>query len=280
MRWNGNMYSLHTFGTKKIVSSNFVDQCSSPVAALLFNSNYKWFVYENSAIVFFKYNNTLISVGGILSSLKNKTVILDKFLEFCKKNDLSYIFIHFDSTDAAIFNSRGLLVNQIGSSYIIDCADYSMAGKPFQQLRNKINKAKKKNVAITKIQTDEELQNIMSQIDFINSCWIKNKGDKPLKNVVGNVNDIKLVGGLSNIYVAIDSNDKIIAYVVYSRNFGKYDGWFYNLSRNLDDIPNGTMQAINSFAMKDLAPFKYLSFGYTPLTDINSNTKFRKSRAC
>ena len=270
------MYSIHKFGYETIIERDFLQYCGSPVSALLFNPSYQWFVYEKYAIAYFSYKNTLISIGGLLADTANKPKILKYFLDFCNENKLNYMFLHFASEDIDFLNKEGVLVNQLGASFVIDYKKYSMQGKRFQQIRNKINKAKSKDIQVSEIKNQASYLKVKNQLRIINNEWLNNKDAKLLKNIVIDFESIELGCDLHKIFVATHE-EKIIAYIIYSKNFGTYDGWFHNLSRNTQDSPNGVMQLINKTAMETFGDFAYLSFGFTPLVDVTSKIKIKRS---
>ena len=270
------MYSIHRFDYNTIIERGFLQYCKSPVSSLLFNENYYWFVFGTSALAYFKHKNTLISVGGLLAKEIDKRILLKNFIKFCREEKYEYVFLHFPLEDGILLNKEDMLVNQLGSSFVINNKDYKMEGKRFQQIRNKINKTKKKNVTVSMIETQSEFLKVKNQLNNINSEWIISKKSKLLKNLVTDFDLIDLDTGLHKLFVANIEKD-IVAYIIYSRNFGFYNGWFHNLSRNSMDAPNGVMQLINKTAMEVLDDFNYLSFGFTPLVDINNKISTKKS---
>lgn len=199
---------------------------------------------------------------------QDKQVLFIKYLDWCKQNNYKPLFLHFPDSDIELFNEFGFKVNQIGACYGIDMNQYSMAGKKFQQLRYKINKAKSKNIIVEEIHSQKEFHETKPKLIEINDSWLKKKKAKPIHIMVTDFDSIRLDVSSNRLFVA-RFDGEIISYILYSKTFGDDSGWFHNLSRHKKGAPDGSMQLITKTFMEDMAgKTAYLHFGFTPLVEM------------
>ncbi|WP_353171059.1 DUF2156 domain-containing protein [Acinetobacter rudis] len=270
------MFSIKSLNTDEILETRLLHLCRSSISPLLFENNFKWFISKKSAIVFFQYKNTLVSVGGILADLEDKLETLKAFLSYCRGNNYAYIFLHFPHEDIRFLEKSSLVINQLGASFTVDYKNYSMEGRRFQQLRHKINKAIKSGVIIEKIKSQQDFDIIKPNLEIINNYWIKKKKTKYLRHLITNFSTVNIDTNLHKLYIA-KKDDKILAYIIYSKSFGKYTGWFHNITRKDPSSQDGVMQQINQYAMHDLEELDYLNFGFTPLVELQNKLNFNSS---
>lgn len=272
----------NTFSTLLTNNAQDVSQClalkialehsSNSLSCLLLNKDVNWFTDAHGAIGFFKYKNMNMCIGGILSSEENKHHLLANFLDFNKREKSFPIFLHFSDTDIHLLKKYDFNINQLGASYSLSLERYNIDGKNFQQLRNKINKAQKKGIIVKEIVSQVAFDALKPQLEFINTSWLKNKGGNALSKLVIDFNSIELISGEHRLFIA-SLDDNVLAYIVYTRTYGKTSGWFHNLSRKVADAPNGIMQLVNQTAInqfKEENNGTFLHFGFTPLVEFEN----------
>lgn len=276
-------YQFSTQGASDVLSHSgllsSLDFSDNPLSCLLFNPKTAWFVYGGVAIGYFVYNHYYICIGGLLGPKDNHDAALDRFIQHCAGQRLIPIFIHLSDTDCHRLRKKGYSINFVGQSYSIDLRYFSCAGKRYQQLRNKINRAQSAAVNVEKIDSQESYAKIVPDLDIINTAWIKFKKIKELHGLITDFSSVEMRSGAHIIYIA-RHNDRVVAYIVYTRTCGKYPGWYHDLSRRLPQAPDGTMQlinqqAINNFKNSDKA--NYLHLGFTPLVEPDSSEIFYDS---
>jgi lysylphosphatidylglycerol synthetase-like protein (DUF2156 family) len=221
-----------------------------------------------------------ICLGGVLAPDHRRAAVLDDYLRKAADRGATPIFVHFTEEDAALLNERGFLVNQLGASYSLRLSDYDMAGKRFQQLRNKMNRAERAGIQVRALGTAQEFQAVKPALDRITSQWLAAKKAKPLKGLVTDFSALSIPSPDHRVYVAGTGSD-VIAYVVYTRTWGEAGGWFHDLSRKLPDTQDGVMQLINQKALQQFMQegAAYLHFGFTPLVEMQPEKAFTGSPA-
>lgn len=244
------------------------------LSVLLLNPGVKLFSLAgtNSSIGFSQHKKCIISLGGLMGDEQHRERLIIEFLEWCKDKKYKPMFLHFQRSDAVLFNRHGCKTNQVGACYSIDLNKYSMAGKKFQQLRYKMNKAEKRGVQVREILDNNEFETLKPILLDINQSWQAKKKAKPIRIMVTNFDSISLSEGDHRLFIATYEED-VISYILYSRTYGNDSGWFHNLSRYRKDAPDGSMQLINKFFLQSFdneEDKKYLHFGFTPLVDMGN----------
>ncbi|NHB88922.1 DUF2156 domain-containing protein [Photorhabdus tasmaniensis] len=250
-----------------------------PLSSLLFNSETLWFTNQKGAIGFFQDKNLHMCVGGILAPDEERAALLQLFLNFTREKRAFPVFLHGDESDFVLLKNNGFSVNQLGASYSLSLNGYSMTGKRFQQLRNKISKSRRAGISVREISSQEEYYRLKPQLEQINQLWLKEKHAKALKKLVIDFNTVEVNSGEHRVYIAT-RGEQIQAYIVYSYTWGETSGWFHSLSRKKPDIPDGTMQFINETAINDFleeGTVSYLHLGFTPLVEFGEEKNFNDS---
>ncbi len=218
----------------------------------------------------------LFTIGGVIcqqgASEQFKTEVLNEFQSFAKQKRRRVIALHFSEDEQAFYKQQNYAINQLGSCYSIDLKNYTMAGRKMSQLRNKISKAQRKGVEVVELKSDAELEQYRERLNDIDRQWLNKKAAKALNFMVTDRQVLSLNDDQHRLYIAL-LDEQVIAYVLYSRSYGKSTGWFHNLSRHAKDAPMGTMQMINGFAITQFQEDDagYLHFGFTPMADLQQD---------
>ncbi len=244
-------------------------QARHHLSILLDNPGTEFFTLQGKGCVgYSRYKNTVVCLGGLMAAPPHRHDLLQEFLRWCAAERLQPLFLHFPETDIPLLNTAGCKVNQVGACYSINLQDYTMAGKRFQQLRYKINKAKKRGIHVEEISSQSDFLNIKPTLKAINQSWQKGKKAKPIRIMVTDFDSINLSANKHRLMVAYHNNE-LISYILYSRIIGPEPGWFHNLSRHKMGSIDGSMQIINKTFLDSLEPSEqYLHFGFTPLVEM------------
>ncbi|MFC7310216.1 bifunctional lysylphosphatidylglycerol flippase/synthetase MprF [Streptomyces monticola] len=207
-----------------------------------------------------------IQFGGPFADTADRRELESRFLEAAHRSGCKVIAAQLQRDDAELFADLGLTVNQVGASYAVELTDFTLRGKRFVRLRNKISRALRAGLEIEEVDPGDHAE----EIGAINDRWLLEKGKhtKELAFLVGEI------GGqwqpMRKLYAGkIDG--RVIAYVSYVPVYGTRPGWLHDLSRRLPDCPPGVMEAINSKVIEELraAGTSWLHFGFTPFTGLD-----------
>ena len=178
------------------------------------------------------------------------------------------IGVQLQRDDAELLAEFGCTVNQIGASYAVDLTDFSLRGKRFVRLRNKISRATRAGLVISHVDATE----CAEEIEHINRQWLRQKGrhTKELRFLIGEVGGSWQ--GLRRLFLGrIDGQP--VGYVSYAPAYGSRPGWLHDLSRRMPDCPPGVMEAINAHAIDHFRAdeARWLHFGFTPFTSVDDH---------
>ncbi|MDX3454690.1 DUF2156 domain-containing protein [Streptomyces sp. ME02-8801-2C] len=243
----------------------------NPSAFLALNSGNEFFLDErhDGVCAFRPAGRHLLQLGGPFASDGDRAGLLDAFLERASAGRRRVIAVQLQAVDAQLYASRGFTVNQIGASYAVDLARFTLRGSPFVRLRNKISRARRAGVEVAEV--DPTCASAASgELDLIDREWLRGKGKhtKELRFLVGER------GGPEQKHQRVFTGSldgRIVGYISYSPAFGSRPGWLHDLSRRRTDAPPGTMELINSTAIERMRAEgdQWLHFGFTPFVGLD-----------
>ncbi|WP_406398621.1 DUF2156 domain-containing protein [Streptomyces sp. NBC_00879] len=261
--------ALQPEGHASLVSA-LEQYADNPSAFLALNRDNEYFTCPGieGFICYRPHGRRWIQFGGPFTDTPSRAELQSQFLEHAHRSGRRIVGVQLQRADAELCAELGLTVNQVGASYAVDLQDFSLRGKRFVRLRNKISRAMRAGLEISEVDADK----CADDIETIDARWLREKGKhtKELTFLIGEI------GGewqsLRKLFVGkIDGT--AIAYVSYAPVYGSRPGWLHDLSRRLPDCPPGVMEAINSHAidhMRELgAP--WLHFGFTPFTSLDDS---------
>ncbi|WP_316525461.1 bifunctional lysylphosphatidylglycerol flippase/synthetase MprF [Kitasatospora brasiliensis] len=242
----------------------------NPSAFLALNSGNEYFTSAgiDGYICYRPQGRRWIQFGGPFTDSGSRRELESRFLAHAHSKKRKVIGVQLQREDAELLAGLGLVVNQVGASYAVELEDFSLRGKRFVKLRNKISRAVREGLEITEVDATQ----FTEEIGNIDSLWLRQKGKhtKELTFLIGEI------GGpwqaQRKLFVGrIDGNP--IGYISFAPVYGTRPGWLHDLSRRLPDCPPGVMEAINSHAIEHFRSLKapWLHFGFTPFTSLDDS---------
>jgi lysylphosphatidylglycerol synthetase-like protein (DUF2156 family) len=240
----------------------------NPSAFLAVNGGNSFFSVPGRAgiIAYRTAGRYLVQFGGPFAPADLSPALLDAFLRYAAEQDRTVVAIQLQPADTALYAEHGFTVNQVGASYAVDLAAFTLRGTRFMQLRNKISRAFRAGLTVVEADADRWYGD-MAALDEV---WLHSKGDhaRQLEFLVGQY------GGPMQphrrLFVGL-VDGKLAGYISYCPVFGTRSGWMHDLSRRRpDDIP-GVMEAINKTAIDTFTAegVPWLHFGFTPFTSLD-----------
>lgn len=242
----------------------------NPSAFLALNSGNEYFTSPDidGFVCYRPQGRRWIQFGGPFTDTGSRRELESRFIAYAHANGRRIVGVQLQRSDAELFAELDLTVNQIGASYAVDLAGFSLRGKRFVRLRNKISRAMREGLEISEVDATQ----LADDIEHIDARWLRQKGRhaKELAFLIGEI------GGpwqsLRKLFVGrIDG--KPIGYISYAPVYGSRPGWLHDLSRRLPDCPPGVMEAINSHAIDHIRALgaPWLHFGFTPFTSLDDS---------
>ncbi|MFF5569115.1 DUF2156 domain-containing protein [Streptomyces sp. NPDC012623] len=219
----------------------------------------------DGVIVYRRTGRHAVQFGGPFAAPDAYDPLLESFRRYVKEEELSLVGVQLQRADAERYARHGFTVNQIGASWAVTLADFTLRGTRFMQLRNKISRAHRNGLEIKEVVAEDWLREVAT----IDEAWLGGKdGAGQLEFLVGQVGGA--VQPLRRLFAGtIDGAP--VAYISYSPVYGERAGWMHDLSRRIPSGSPGLMEAINAHAIEVFRSegVKWLHFGFTPFTGLD-----------
>ncbi|MCK9878544.1 DUF2156 domain-containing protein [Frankia sp. Ag45/Mut15] len=220
----------------------------------------------DGVIVYRRTGRHLVQFGGPFASSDAYDELLERFIAYVRAESLHLVGVQLQSYDADAYRRHNLTVNQIGASWAVDLADFSLRGTRFMQLRNKISRAFRNGLKVQ----EADAGRCEDSLRRIDGAWLSSKGEhaRPLEFLVGEI------GGPAQrhrrLFLGTIDGDAV-GYVSYSPVYGRRAGWMHDLSRRVPGGSPGLMEAINATAIDTFRAegVQWLHFGFTPFTGLD-----------
>ena len=206
----------------------------------------------------------LAMFGGVHAPPEERGALLDAFLAQAEFRRREVIVVQMRASQIALFEQRGFVINQFGTSYGIDLRRFNLRGTAKMQLRNKINRARKLGLRIAEVGCEyPRNEQTFARLRAISAEWMRRKG-KELDFMVGELGDPDQTA--RRIFTVVTDASDVIGFITYVPSFGEKPGYLHDLTRRIVSSPPGAMELCNQFAIERMAAegVPYLHFGFTP----------------
>lgn len=207
-----------------------------------------------------------IQFSGPIVAPADATELLSAFMSAADSAGATVTAVQLQPADTARYAELGFTINQLGSSYALQLADFTLRGKRFLSLRNKVSRAHRSGLEISEVDADAHSY----EIEAVDRSWLRSKGwhVKQLEFMVGET------GGPAQqrrrLFLGSCDN-RPQCYLSYSPVYGSRPGWLYDLSRRRSDAPPGVLEAVNmhAIALFQQEGADWLHFGFTPFAGLD-----------
>ena len=212
----------------------------------------------------------LVQVGGAHAPEDSRATLIERFRVFAHENRCRVLAVQLQQRDARDHAASGYTANQLGASYALPVAEFTLRGKPFVSLRNKISRAQRAGVQVEFTTASELSSADTAAIEALDAQWLRAKGRfaRPLHTLVGELGGP--AASLRRLVVARQDGE-LLGYVSLSPVFGSRPGWLHDLSRRRDDAPPGVMELVVSQCLQRCLDegTPWWHFGFTPFTSLD-----------
>ncbi|WP_432042091.1 bifunctional lysylphosphatidylglycerol flippase/synthetase MprF [Streptomyces cadmiisoli] len=236
----------------------------NPSSFLALNSGNEYFHDDRVAgtCAYRRSGRYTLQFGGPFCAPQHRERLLESFVAHTGRR---LVAVQLQRNDAELYLRSGFTVNQIGASYAVDLSRFTLRGKRFVRLRNKISRARREGLEVAELAHDDDC----GELDRLDRHWLRDKGrhGKELRFLVG-----QRGGPLQRhrrLFVGRIAGTAV-GYINYAPVYGSRPGWLHDLSRRLPDAPPGVMEALNSSAIERFTAegAAWLHFGFTPFTGL------------
>ncbi|MFF8908798.1 bifunctional lysylphosphatidylglycerol flippase/synthetase MprF [Streptomyces olivaceoviridis] len=244
----------------------------NPSAFLALNSGNSYFSPPglDGVIAYRTSGPFLVQFAGPFTPADRAPELLRSFVEFAAEQGRGVVSVQVQQNEVGLYAEEGFTVNQVGASYAVDLARFTLRGTRFMQLRNKIARAARAGLTVV----EGTLQEWADGVAAVDRAWLGSKGEHAheLEFLVGQM------GGPAQdhrrLFVGIIEGE-VVGYISYSPAYGSRPGWLHDLSRRMPgDVP-GIMESINQTAISTFTAegAEWLHFGFTPFTSLVPETE-------
>lgn len=212
----------------------------------------------------------VVQLGGVFAAAHDAGRLLDAFLAAARRQGRRAVAVQALGGDVSTFTEHGYRMTQLGSNYAVAVDGFTLAGKRFVSLRNKLSRARRAGVSVAECGVDvPSSARLDAQLRDLDRQWLRAKGrhTKELTFMVGER------GGpaqhLRRLFVA-RIEDCVVGYLSLSPVFGRHPGWLHDLSRRAPDAPPGTAELLTATAVERFGAegAAWLHFGLTPFAGL------------
>lgn len=240
----------------------------NPSSFLALNSGNSVFTVPGAdgVVVYRRTGRWAVQFGGPFAAERDYGTLLDAFRRHVRDEGLGLVGVQLQRADAERYAGLGFTVNQVGASWAVSLADFTLRGTKFMQLRNKISRAHRNGLQIREV----DAADVQGDIAAIDRAWLGSKGGaQQLEFLVGQI------GGEAQAHrrLFVGTIDGApVAYISYSPVYGSRAGWMHDLSRRIPEGSPGLMEAINAHAIEVFRTegVAWLHFGFTPFTGLDA----------
>lgn len=216
----------------------------------------------------------LLQIGGAYAAAPDRLPLLRAFLARADHEQRRVLAVQLQARDAQDLWRLGFTVNQLGASYALPVASFTLRGRHFMQLRNKISRARRAGVVVEHTSYDLLSSGDRDRLAELDAEWLAGKHAKPLRFMVGRL------GGRAEplrrlVLGRVDG--RVVGYVSLSRVPGSRPGWLHDLSRRSTEAPPGVMELLVADSIDRLAEAdeprngdqQWWHFGFTPFSGLD-----------
>lgn len=255
------METRKTHYVRRLVESH----SDNPSAFLALNTGNRHFTSPglDGVVSYREAGRRLVQFGGPVGP--DAAALLTRFSAFARSRRRKVVAIQVQAHEVPVYEAAGFTVNQVGASYAVDLSRFTLRGKKFVRLRNKIARATRSGLVVREVRQQDWDEGMRA----LDARWLAAKGKhtKELEFLVGEY------GGehqdARRLFVGMIDGE-LAGYVSYSPAYGSRPGWLHDLSRRLPDGPPGVMETVNAAAIETFRSegAAWLHFGFTPFTGL------------
>ena len=225
-----------------------------------------------------------LNLGGVQAPADAREPLLRAFLDDARAEGDRVVAVQVRREQVALFRRHGLAAAQLGSSYALDLAAFSLAGGARLKLRNKIARARRAGVVAVELGRDRPLSAAgWRAVEQVSRTWLGAKHAPELDFMVG---ELGAPDESSRRVFVAEQDGRVLGFITYVPAWGARPGWLHDLTRRLPQAPPGVMELVNATAAARFAGegAPYLHFGLTPFVvdahepDADSTTLARAIR--
>ena len=245
----------------------------NPMSYLAMEEDKKYFFGKSvdGVIAFAVVNDVATVCGDMICSDEDGGVLLSEFMEFCRENHYSILFLNTTNRFMEIYKLMGFGSTKYGEDACFLLSEYNLAGGTVAKVRAAINHANKHGITVCEyrpnIKRDKDIE---KEIQEVSDEWLQQKKGGELSFMMGSIGFDKPRD--RRYFISRDANGKMLGFVV----FNPYDSkkaYLAEVTRRRKDAPQGVMEKLiydGFMALKEDGAI-WGSMGLVPLANVKED---------
>lgn len=245
----------------------------NPMSYLAMEDDKKYFFGKSvdGVIAFAVVNDVATVCGDMICSDEDGGALLSEFMEFCRGNHYSILFLNTTNRFMEVYKLMGFGSTKYGEDACFLLSEYNLAGGSVAKVRAAINHANKNGIIVCeykpKLKRDKEIEN---EIQEVSDEWLEQKKGGELSFMMGSI-------GFDNpmdrrYFVARNANGKMLGFVVFNP-YNSKKAYLAEVTRRRKDAPQGVMEKLiydGFMALKEDGAI-WGSMGLVPLANVKED---------
>ena len=230
--------------------------------------NEYWFSEDGTGAVAYRViNGVALTMSDPVSPAGEDAEVIRQFVDFCDRQGWATVFYSFHDRYLPVFQSFGWQYMSVGEETVLRLPSLDMAGKPWQKIRQALNKGTRAGITTVWSTWDDLPASAAAEIDAISEQWVAEKELPEMGFTLGGVEELKDPDVF--LYLAMNPEGRIEAITSWLPSWtdGRVTGWTIDFMRRGDDSMPGIMEFVIASAalhMKDLGA-EVMSLSGAPL---------------
>ena len=228
-----------------------------------------WSGDGHAVVAYGSVRDRLVALGspcGPPSAIRQ--AILD-FRRFADAQDRVPLFYEVFERDLALYHDLGFDLFKLGELAMVPLAEFSLAGKRWEDLRQAVNRAARESLVFAVLEPPFDTV-LMSELERVSDDWLADKGVDEKGFSLGRFDADYL--GWSAVAV-VRRDDAIVAFANLLTPYGGDDVLSIDLMRHVEAAPRGTMDFLFARIMQwgKERGCAWFSLGMAPLSRVGDN---------
>ncbi|CAM4369885.1 phosphatidylglycerol lysyltransferase [Paenibacillus endophyticus] len=136
-----------------------------------------WDSQYEALLVYRSIGNRRIVLGDPIGKPAAVERLIMQFIEECSQNKRVPVFYQTNATYLSLYKRLGMLSSKIGEEAQVDLAGFSLKGKQWLKLRNRMNKSQRSGFAFEVMQPPYSAS-LLNRLEAISDEWLANRKEK------------------------------------------------------------------------------------------------------
>jgi phosphatidylglycerol lysyltransferase len=194
--------------------------------------NVYWFSDDGQAAVAYRVlNDIAITLSDPVCESDRAPGAIREFIAFCDANSWTPVFYSLHEEYLPVFRELGWQYMSVGEETLMHPVSLDLAGKPWQKVRQGLNRGIKEGVTTLWTTWDELPLHLISQITAISEQWVSEKELPEMGFTLGGMDELKDPDVRLFLAIGPDGRMQAITSWLPSYRAGKIVGWTIDFMR-------------------------------------------------